>query len=231
MSSTKPEGRKAIPADRQLRAALIAHGTPPAECGPEVPIAPARGPLEPFMPTAVMVDAKGEERQIETGYRGRSAGRVRDVFDHMMARQSKKDLAANGPLFSPGQIATARDYAALTERLASSGVRGISLEVMAQRGAGGDGGFIDAVIDDANRLRAMHRRIGDGVAMPIRRVRVSRRGRRVAIRSRALVDRVCLAQMTVSEVLAEFGWTKDGRLVRLMVRELAACLDRMQGYR
>lgn len=202
----------------------------PEQCGPAIIAAPARAGLVPFMPKTIITTATGDEREVETGYRGRHAARVRDGFDRMLALQNRKDRERNGPWFTPAQIEIGRDYAALTERLASSGVRGISLEVMAQRGATGDGGFIDAVIDDSRRLRAMQLRIGDGVAMAVRRQRPAVRGSRIGIKDRFLVDKVCLAGWTITEVLTSCGWKKDGRVINSLRVALANALDRMQGY-
>lgn len=213
------------------RCALIAHvGAPPEGVSERIHAAPARGRLEPWMPRGVMLGPDGEGREIDVGYRGWTAARVADVFDRMEARRPAKARRA-GPLFTPGQVAMARDYAALTERCAASGVKGVSLEVMADRSGGGDGGFMDAVVADHERLRALHRRIGDGVALRVRRVRPGARGSRHGIKDRYLVDQVCLAGWSLSRVLEACGWSVKAQTREAARVALAAALDRMQGYR
>ncbi|WP_052244729.1 hypothetical protein [Mameliella alba] len=128
------------------------------------------------------------------------------------------------PPFTPGQVAAARDYAALTERVASSGVKCSSVETV----GGGGGGLSEAVARDMMRLAALHRRIGDGLAKDA--VRPSKGGMRSAIRVRALVDQVCLGGATISQVLAAHGWGANKRMRALLREALGAALDRMRGY-
>ena len=84
---------------------------------------------------------------------------------------------------------------------------------------------IDAALDK------MHRQIGTGVAMSVRRVRPSQRGegRAKNIPNRALVDAVCLGQQTLGAVLKEWGWCNDGHHRKALRAALVAALDRMQG--
>lgn len=208
---------------------IRARGTPPEECGPELPVAPAQGRLIPFQPVVLMIDAKGKEQAIELGYRGRAAARVADVFDQMIARQTQAHRDAHGPLFNPAQIAIARLYRALVEDLACGTMRGSSFDGSGG-GSGDHTGWLVSHADRSAQVAAMHRRIGTGEALPLRRVRPSQRGRRVVITHRALVDQVCLGQMTLSDVLIRAGWAPKGDLRHALRCELQECLDRMQGY-
>jgi len=208
------------------RADLIARGTPPEACGDAIPVAPARGLLRAFMPVELAPDGKGGTRPVDAGYRGRAAARVEDAFDRMdRARRGK------GPApFTPAQVQMGRFYATLTERVASAGVKGTSLEALSQRSGGGNAGFMDAVIDDSRRLAALHARIGGGVAMSVRRIRPSARGSRREILDRGLVDAVCLGGMMPDQVLRSAGWAVNGRHRAALRAALSEALDRMIGY-
>lgn len=215
-------------ADGERRAMMLAVSAVPEECGPEMRSGPAQARLVPFQPVIKMVDAKGVECAVEVGYRGRSAARVADVFDLMHARQTKAHREAHGVLFNPSQIAIARIYRALVEDVSRGNMRNVNLE-----GAGGGGcddGALAAFTDRRAQVEAMRRRVGVGDAMPLRRVRPSDRGQRVAIARLALVDQVCVGQMTLSEVLERAGWVANGQHRCALRAELQECLDRMQGY-
>lgn len=219
------------PRDRRMiegafaMASVRAHGAVPEGCSSAIIQAPARGPLVAVQEFTIHVDAEGVGHRIAQPYPGGRPARIGDAFDRM---EDQARRAGGGALFEPYQVRAGRDYAALVERCESSGIKGISLEVMAQRGGGG-GEFIDAVIADSRARAAMERRIGDGFAIPIRRVRPSARGKRVGIRNLALVQRVCVGGQTVSEVLAACGWGAYGD-ARVALREaLCSCLDRMAG--
>lgn len=208
----------------------------PAECGSDIGPAPARGPFVVYLPREVVLTAAGGLRTQRAGHAGRMGLRAADVWDVMeeQARRAHarlgKDAGPFAPPFTPGQVAAGRDYAALTERVAAAGVRCASLEA-AGRGGGGDG-YSEALAADIRRLRALHRRIGDGLAQEVRRIRPSATGRgRSSIRVRALVDMVCLGNLALDEVLRRHGWARQRQEVRLELRRsLAAALDRMQGY-
>jgi hypothetical protein len=232
--------RRMGPADRAViwgmltsaeRCALVlAAGAVPEGISEAIPVAPARGALEPFVELEIVRSTDGSERVQRANYLDRGAGRVADAFTRMERRRPARERREVGPLFTPGQVAMGRAYAALAERCAASGVKGVSLEVMASRSGGGSGGFMDAVIADHERLRAMERRIGDGVALAVRRVRPGVRGARSGIRCRRLVDMVCLGGASLSEVLAAHGWAVKGETREAARLALAAALDRMQGY-
>jgi hypothetical protein len=219
-------------------AAIRAAATPPWQCGDMIPVAPARHGLERFTPAELVPDGQGGAKPELTGYRGRSGARVRDVFDKMVD-QTRKAHAAKGdkagvftPPFTWGQVQMGRDYTALSERCAASGVKCSSLESLSRSGSGG--GREEAVFDDLARLRALHRRIGDGLAKQLCRHRPSTSSAgatpRKSITARYLVDQVCLSGRTSTEILRAAGWTINARIRRDLRTELCAALDRMQGY-
>lgn len=208
-------GRVVLDAEASRCTALRAGAVPPAACGPDMPAAIARGTIEAFTPMRMVRGSS--ERQVPDGWLGRDAARARDVFDRI------------GDGLTHGQIAMAREYREMTERHAAGSLRCSSLE--AGRAGGGDaGGFIDAFLDVGARLRGLHRRIGDGVALEVRRVRPSDRGARRAVRDRVLVDMVCLGDRTLDAVLGAHGWAVKGDARAALRVALAAALDRMQGY-
>lgn len=201
-----------------------AMAAPPEQCGEQMQVAPARGRLIAFEAKRMERTTAGNLREVSDGW----AARVGDVFDLMEARRPKAQRRS-GPLFTPDQVEMARDYRTLVERLDASGMRGMSLETMRSGAGCGADGFLAAVMDDAARLRAMQRRIGDGVAIEVRRVRPSARGgdSRRGIRNRYLVDAVCLKQWTIAQVLAACGWGDSLSNRRALVLALGAALDRM----
>jgi hypothetical protein len=130
------------------------------------------------------------------------------------------------PPFTHGQVQAARAYAALSERVAGSGVKCSSLEAVSGSG-GGDREV--AILRDIGQLRALHARIGNGLAQEVRRIRPNG-AKRKPIYVRRLVDMVCLGDVTLKGVLDAHGWAwteKSSKGVRLA---LCAALDRMQGY-
>lgn len=213
----------ALPEGERL-AVVKAMAAPPDECGDQMPVAPARGRLIAFEAKRMERTTAGNLREVSDGW----AARVGDVFDLMEARRPKAQRR-EGALFTASQIEVARDYRALVERLDASGMRGMSLETMRSGAGGGADGFIAAVLDDAARLRAMQRRIGDGAAMAVRRIRPSARGAdsRFAIRDRYLVDAVCLKQLSIVQVLGACGWSTGPCNRRALVQALGAALERM----
>ncbi|GAA4218575.1 hypothetical protein GCM10022290_09380 [Sagittula marina] len=132
------------------------------------------------------------------------------------------------PPFDGGQVQAGRDYAALTERVASSGVKCASLEALRSGGGGGSGGVSEAVARDMQRLAALHVRIGAGLAKDV--VRPSRGGMRSTITVRTLVDDVCLGDRTLAQVLRRHGWADDTRVKAVLRGHLRGALDRMRGY-
>lgn len=232
---------------------------PPLSCGPDIIAAPARGPMQVFVPREMVVTDAGNLVSRRAGYMGRDGARVADAFDLMTmnalkahpkviaaaeraharhAEELRAKAIAARPFrepafvspFTHGQVAAARDYVALTERCEASGMSCASLEAVGRGSGGGDREA--AIFRDISRLRALHRRIGDGLAKEVRRHRPSATGgKRSAIRVRTLVDQVCLGNMTLDQVLRRHGWTSKNEAVRVDLRKaLCAALDRMQGY-
>uniref|UniRef100_UPI0035B0E179 hypothetical protein n=1 Tax=Paenirhodobacter enshiensis TaxID=1105367 RepID=UPI0035B0E179 len=222
-----------IPEEARLMAMLRA-ATPPEDCGPEIPVAPARGGCRAFTVVQV-VPGEGDELRIEdAGYRGpgedrpRRAVAVADVFDRMeaAARRARKPM----PL-TPGQISVARRYRTLVERHDAGGIKLSSIEGRTG-GSGGRGADVtDLRLIEAREIAALRRRIGEGAAMAVRRVRPSKRGPGASIiLDRRLVDAICLEDMDPSAVLAAHGWAKFAGNVERIRDALCAALDRMQGY-
>lgn len=235
---------------------ILDRATPPERCSSAIPVAPARQTVIAEVPRkAVMTEAGPRVMRDDEGFGDRA--RLGDAFDVMedQARRRHKGVVAQAwrahlercseavatgrrepnwreprylPPFTSGQIAAARDYATLTERCLSSGLKCSSLE--AQRASGSGGGDREvAVLRDMSRLRAFHRRIGDGLAKEVRRIRPGG-VKRSAIRARTLVDQVCLGGLSLTEVLQAHGWAVDAKSVDALREALRSALDRMQGY-
>jgi hypothetical protein len=209
--------------------ALLDAARPPESCGPEIPVAPGRGPMVRFTPREVVRTDAGNYVSRKSGYLGRDAARVADAFDRMelQARRAHRGDGDFVPLFSPGQIAAGRDYAALTEKVDCSGLKCSSLEAQRVSSSGG-GDREEAVLADIQRLRALQARIGNGLAKELRRFRPS--DKRRAIFVRALVDQVCLGDKTLGQVLEAHGWGSNQKSREAIAAALSGALDRMQGY-
>lgn len=232
-----PEVREA---NRQAEAArlgaLMVKGAPPLACGPDIPVAPARGAMTAFRPIELVPGSVGLARDTGHWERGedqrRRAGRLKDVFDRMAdgAALRGEGEGHSAPSFTPGQVQVARDYRNLVERHAAGGVRCASLETAGRRSGGAGGEFIDAFVTEGRKLEAMQRRIGTGAAM--RRLRPSKRGGAATglITDRVLVDMVCLGDKHLGEVLSAHGWSVQTDALNTLRKALAAALDRMMGY-
>ncbi|WP_109465838.1 hypothetical protein [Albibacillus kandeliae] len=199
-------------------------GHVPEQCGPEIPEAPARGVFRVFEPQQLYPDGKDGYVSRPAGYRGRSAIQHADVFDVMAAKAARHRKPH--PL-TPSQIAMGRHYRDLVERHAAAGIRGSSLETRSS-GRGRDAGdYMDRVLRDKAEIDRLRRRIGDGTAMVVRRIRPSKRGSRVNITDRRLVDMVCLEDKRLSEVLRKHGWIVNGETVKAIQIAIAAAFERM----
>lgn len=230
----------AMLAEAERIAAIKAAAMVPFSCGPDIPLAPARGAFQTFRPMEMVPGTAGTARP--AGYRGpgegqfRDAIRVADVFS-VMEEQARRAHAAKGedvgpftaPL-TPAQVQMGRTYRDLVERHGAGGMKCASLE--ANRGGGSGGAFMDAYLEEGLMIERLRRRIGDGAALVVRRIRPSKRGAgaKGIITDRVLVDMVCLKDKSLSDVLRHHGWAKKGEHVAVMRRALAAALDRMQGY-
>lgn len=203
-----------------------ASGSVPDGVCPDAPVAPARGPVQVF--DMIAAYPKGEDgfEFKHSGFDGRKTMRCADVFDVMAARAAGHGKPSP---FSPSQVAMGRFYRDLVEKHAHAGVKCSSLESLSQRSAGNGSDFIDAVLRDRERLQQLHRRIGDGASLVVRRHRPSARGSRSTITDRRLVDMVCIEGMAMSDVLKAHGWSVRSAFIKDLRKALAAALDRMQG--
>ncbi|PTX02052.1 hypothetical protein DDE23_13380 [Pararhodobacter aggregans] len=191
----------------------------PESCGPEIPVAPARGRVLSFAPQAVRPTATGYEVQHD-GFRGRDAARAADVFDVMLHQVARRGGEAP---FTPGQIEAGRTYAMLVERHSSVGLRCISVE--SQRGSGSAGGaFMDAVLAEGEVIRRMQAAIGTGMALEVLRETGARRD----IPVRRLVDMVCLEGKSVTAALKAHGWSVYGDIRAQAYAAVGDALDRMR---
>ncbi|MDO5621930.1 MAG: hypothetical protein Q4G24_10715 [Paracoccus sp. (in: a-proteobacteria)] len=209
---------------RVLDAAAVPEG-----CGPDIPAAPARGPARAFQPVRMVPDGSAAGwRADAVGFRGLSAVQALDVFDDLERRAKR----AGKPVpFTPGQVAMGRRYRDLVERHDAGGMRCASLEVRAGVGPSAGGEFMDAFVSEGDEIRRLRARIGTGVAMVVRRVRPSARGAGARVISdRVLVDSVCLAGLSLRQVLQVHGWSSRGLHTQRLCVALAGALDRMQGY-
>ncbi len=212
--------RKAA-AGRAAKDAVLARGAVPDVCGPEIPVAPARGGIQILRPVAQRVNGDGTITKVETGYKGRATMRRLDAFGRMEAEAAKRGKPM--PL-TPEQVAAGRRYAMLVERYEAGGYKCSSLEGR----VGGTGSAIDvtdARLMDREEILRIRRAIGDGIAVPVRKIRPSQRGTRVAITDRYLVDAVCLSGMSFREVLRSCGWGYDTKLVSQLLNRLRELLS------
>ncbi|PIE15165.1 MAG: hypothetical protein CSA68_07385 [Rhodobacterales bacterium] len=207
-------------------AEVRAMGVVPSEVGPEIPVAPARGPVR--MSEMMSAYPKGDNgfEMKAAGFLGRKTLQLADSFDVMAARAARHKKPAP---FTAAQVAMGRFYRDLVERHESAGVKCSSLESLSHRSGGGGSDFMDAVLRDRERIGVLRQRIGSGSAMVVRRRRSSDKGRRVAIMDRRLVDIVCLEDGTITDVLDKHGWGDDAKLRIALQQALAAVLDRMMG--
>lgn len=203
-------------------------GAIPEECGSEIVAAPARGGFVLVRNIELLPVGTDRVEAAHRGYGGRSAIRDADVFDRMIASSLRRKQPC--PL-TPGQIAMARRYAALTERARADGTSLSKLDASFR--AGDNGGWMDRHLQVAQELSLLKARIGGGVAMAVRRVRPSTRGekQRGPILDRVLVDMVCIKGHGFEEVLTAHGWAVKGGHRKAIAAALSAALDRMIGYR
>lgn len=209
---------------------MMERATPPADCGDEIPAAPARGPMTTWAPREVRMTDAGNWREVRAGYAGRSGARRADAFDRMTADARRVQAKARSgfiPPFTVGQVEAGRAYAALVERVEASGVKLASIERVSG-GGDGQGQREAAVLDDVRRLKRARGRIGNGLAKEARRKGGARGPRSIPVRS--LVDMVCLHDRSLSEVLKRHGWAEKGQHREELRVALRAALDRLHGY-
>jgi hypothetical protein len=215
-------------------------GLAPVEVGPEVVlIAPARGPVIASRPVDFVPEGATGFKMVDAGYRGRSNMRQEDVFDRMCDQARRRDAEADAP-FTKAQINTGREYRALYEWVQAAGVKCSSI---GRDGAGGGGRveFMDIYAQQLARLRWADRQIGTGIAKEVRRVRPSKAGRvtidegalrkigRVLITRKDLIQMVCIADKSLSDVLRAHHWSVSGKNPETLRRALCAILDDLSG--
>lgn len=205
-------------------------GFVPDAVGPEIPAAPARGPVRMFESMASYPKGENDFEMKAAGYMGRKTLQRADSFDLMAAKAARHKKA---PPFSPAQVAMGRFYRDLVEKHSCAGVKCSSLESLSQ-GSSGGGEFMDAVLRDRQRIDVLRRRIGSGSAMVVRRIRPSDRGSWASIMDRRLVDAVCIEAGSLTDVLRAHGWVREGQSakgdhIKALATALAAALDRMMG--
>lgn len=226
-----PAGVARLRNEQERFEALIARAVPAEGCGPEIPIAPARGPSRSVTPHVMMPDPKDKTgwKTEETGWRGFKAAQAIDIFDQLAIRAAKRKQE---PPFTKGQVNAARLYRDLKERHSAGGMKLASLEGRVASGSGKGREFMDAFLAEGEVIRRMERAIGNGVAMQVRRVRPSARGGKSArnIRDRDLVDAICLHGKSFDLVLSSHGWATSGQNRKVLIGALSVCLDRMWGY-
>lgn len=210
----------------EIRAASL----PPAECGPDIVAAPARGPSIAVHRIELVPQGGDKWAAATVGYGGRAAVRAADVFDLMLAAAVRAKRPA--PL-TPGQIAHGRRYRDLVELVSAGGLKLSSLGRLAAGSGGGqsDLDWLDRHLSLVAEVDAMRRRVGSGVSMAVRRVRPSARGSRVSIPDQAIVDMVCIGDRSLSQVLRAHGWATHGAARDALLLALCGALDRMIGYR
>lgn len=206
--------------------AIKASGAVPAECGPEYVNAPARGCFRVVDFHALYPKGTDEWESKPAGFEGRRTVERQDVFGEMLAQAARARRPA--PL-SPGQIAMGRFFRDLHERHACAGLRCSSVEAMPGGSGGTAAGFMDAVLADRARLDVLRDRLSDAPAPKLRAVRPSKRGSRVSITTRALVEAVCLRQMHLDAVLRAHGWSVYGETRTAARKALALGLEALMG--
>lgn len=197
--------------EAERMAGLKAAAMPPASCGPEMPVAPARGEVVAYPPMAMLPTGQEGYALQHAGFRGRDALRARDALDGV--------AGLSGTLAKAG-----RAYAALVERHASRGLRCTSVE--ARIGGGGCGGnrdYTDVLLGEARLIERIQAAIGDGLALEVQR----QGGKRRAIPVRRLVDMVCVEGRPLDGVLKVHGWSLGSATREPLRLALVQALTRM----
>jgi hypothetical protein len=208
---------------KQVRA-MLSEATPP-DAMRVAPVAPARGP-QAQVPNFTVTS--GGMRRVDGSHWRALSPLASAVAQARMRHEARKPDAPFVPPYSPAQVAMAEMYAALVEWRDGSAMKCASLET--GREGGGSGHFIDSFMDRGRQLAELQVRIGDGVAMDVRR-HMDRGNSRSRITVRAAVDMACLAGVDLTEVLRRFGWAEKGEHRRQLRDAIRGALDRMQGYK
>lgn len=217
--------REKVAQERDRIAQMKARATPP-EAMQAAPVAPARGTMR-LQETFVTVGGGTRRRD---GAHWCEVHALEAMNAQARARHDKDgtDAPFVAP-FTPGQVQVAADYRALVEWREGTGIKCSSVEARSSGSSGGSGLFIDSFIDHGMFLDRIRARIGDGIALSVRR-NMDRDNARRAIPVRSLVDMVVLEGADLSGVLRAYGWSKKTVNLRLLRDALRAALDRMQGY-
>lgn len=226
MDPDKMQPVERLAAEGLRLARISAQAMPPAEME-AASAAPARGVMA-LEPNWTVLPGGTRKRE---GAHWRTAGPLEAMVEQAKQRHDAKgkDEDAFTAPFTPGQVAVSEDYRALVEQRAAGLVKCSSTE--AGRSGSGTGGLaIDSYIQGGRWLAELHRRIGDGVTMQVRR-HLDRDNARRAIPVRRLVDMVLLECKTLTDVLYAHGWQPKGETRKMLRLELCAALDRMQGYK
>lgn len=226
-----------LASDRSRLDAVLDAAAIPEECGPDIIAAPARGGFRvdrQFTMVPNGVDERGLEKWAvaPTGYGHRSAIRTADIFDRMQAQA----LRAKRPMqLTPGQVAIGRRYRSLVEMLNADGCKLSSLN--GSSGSADGGNWMDRRLEIAGELDMLQRRVGRGVALKIRRIRPSLRAIREAgedprglFSDLDIVQRVCVDDWSVADVLRHFRWQDNSRNKKAALEALRGALTRMEGY-
>ncbi|AGT09699.1 hypothetical protein [Paracoccus aminophilus] len=219
------------------RAAVLDAAAIPEECGPDIIAAPARGGFRvdrqfTMVPNGVDENGLDKWAAAPTGYGHRSAIRTADIFDRMRAQA----LRAKRPMvLTPGQVAMGRRYRTLVEILNADGCKLSSLE--GSSGSSDGGNWMDRRLEVSSELAKLRRRIGGQDALMVRRVRPSKRAvlaagedPRCKFSNLDIVERVCVDDFSIGEVLRHYRWQADGRNKKALLEALRGALVRMEGY-
>ncbi|WP_208348725.1 hypothetical protein [Pseudaestuariivita rosea] len=219
--------RRAERAKEEARrlAGVKARGDVDADCSDEIVPAPARGSVKSMREVHMVPVGTDDFKEVEERYKAGTPGMVRDVFDDM----TDQALRCGGTApFTAAQVDAGRTYGALTERVEAAGVK-CSQAFDVQTGGSGQTDFLTAYMTDRQRLRRFHNAIGNGIALPILRKSSGEALTRRAIFDRVLVDRVCLQDQSLSEVLAAHHWQNTGKTIKRLRMAFCLILERMHG--
>ena len=213
--------------DEQKRISLVMGlAAVPHDCGPEIPVAPARGVFRKVHTRAMYPSGKDGYVLKDAGHMGRATMVVADIFDVMAAQAARRRAPAP---FRPDQVEMARRYRNLVEKHNASGVGCSSVEAVRGGGSSGGTSFMDALLSDAHRIRVWRARVGTGAALAVRRIRPSDRGTRRTILDIDMVDMVCIEDCSLDKVLARHGWCINGKTRAALREAMSGALDRMLG--
>jgi len=203
-------------------------GRVPAECGPEIPEAPARGEAVAFNPARLVAVGNEGYQRVERGYKGRSALQVLDALQKMNRAMAKRRVIG----FTEREMKAASAYVELTERHAAGGLKCSSAFQSTGGGGGGHGrDTMDRLLAMRRKLDECHRAIGSGIAKEVRRIRPSKRGAAGVVKrsifDRDLVDRVCCGGDSLTTVLRDHGWGDSKENIKAVYHALRAALERL----